>query len=486
MSPLWFPKIGVFYKISLVILFFTAITYFLSTTFEDNQYGEQAMLQDYQDVTLYQMMANSWVNNVDGSQKFYGLDTLAIISDLEIMHLSGYAGIYNDINKNNLFDIDIDTLVRAWGYKQDVKSFDNLNYISYGHKDFIIDTLNLDIVSEMPYASYGVYGSNEVPAYFLEFPISDNKIVAYWLIMDYELPTDIYWPSVILPIAIVLILGIVFWIISSFLYPIKLMVSHVSALKKGSLDKQLEISASDELGVLATSINQMTADINLLINQKDELLLDVSHELKTPLTRLKFILANMNIEDANKEQLNKEINALKDMISNMLLSDKLSTPYIEDLNQENIEINDIIQDTCAMFYKIEEKMVIKNKTVPQTVYVDKYRICLALKNLIDNALKYTDSQKLIKLIIFEDKRFMYLEVQDFGKGIHAEQIKEIIKPLYRGRAAKEKNKSGFGLGLAIAKKIIEAHGGKLNIQSIIGEGSNFTLLIPKEGNEKHK
>ena len=85
--------------------------------------------------------------------------------------------------------------------------------------------------------------------------------------MDYPLPADTDWPITILIIAIIIILSLVFWIISSFLYPIQLMVSHVSTLKKGALDKKLEVSASDELGVLATSINQMTADINLLINQ---------------------------------------------------------------------------------------------------------------------------------------------------------------------------------------------------------------------------
>ena len=70
-------------------------------------------------------------------------------------------------------------------------------------------------------------------------------------------------------------------------------------------------------------------------------------------------------------------------------------------------------------------------------------------------------------------------VKDFGKGIHKEQIKEIIKPLYRGRQAKEKSRGGFGLGLAIAKKIIEAHNGNLKIESKLNEGSEFTLIIPK-------
>jgi signal transduction histidine kinase len=71
-------------------------------------------------------------------------------------------------------------------------------------------------------------------------------------------------------------------------------------------------------------------------------------------------------------------------------------------------------------------------------------------------------------------------VKDFGKGISKEQVNEITKPLYRGRAAKEKNKTGFGLGLAITKKIVEAHNGQLLIQSKINEGSTFIIKLPKK------
>ena len=424
------------------------------------------------------MMAENWGHDLEQPEN--------IITDLNRMELSAYAGIYQDINQNGTVDFLIDSLTQLWAYRQDTTSFDYLNYWSAGDKDFIVDSLQLEPLVKTPYISYGLYGENEIPAHFLEFPIKNNQIIAYWLIADYPLPVDRDWPAIILPISIIIILSLVFWIISSFLYPIKFMQQHVRDLKKGSLNKKIDVTSTDELGELASTINQMTADINLLINQKDDLLLDVSHELKTPLTRLKFILANMPIEEQYKTQLNKEINMLKDMISNMLLSDKLSTPYIEDLEKSWVEIEQLIKETCDMFYKIEEKMVIKNllKT-SKKIKIDKYRVSLAIKNLIDNALKYTDQEKgMIELIITEDQNSIYFTIKDFGVGMHKEQIKKIIKPLYRGRTAKEKSKSGFGLGLAITKKIVEAHAGQLKIISVINKGSEFTLSLPKEVDEK--
>ena len=89
-----------------------------------------------------------------------------------------------------------------------------------------------------------------------------------------------------------------------------------------------------------------------------------------------------------------------------------------------------------------------------------------------------------ELIITEDQNSIYFTIKDFGIGMHKEQIKKIIKPLYRGRTAKEKSKSGFGLGLAITKKIVEAHAGQLKIRSVINKGSEFTLSLPKEVDEK--
>ena len=264
-----------------------------------------------------------------------------------------------------------------------------------------------------------------------------------------------------------------------FLYPIKLIRQHVINLKKGNLHSTIPISSSDELGQLSRSINKMTKDIDVLVSQKQNLLIDVSHELITPLTRLKFLLANMEITRDNKDSINKEIDYLQDMISNMLLSDKLSTPYVEDLEKTFITVQHLIDDACGMFYEIEKKLIIKTSIPKLTVNVDKYKFSLAIKNIIDNAIKYGSKEKLNELSVELDGNNIKIIVEDFGNGIDKNKLKKVMQPLYRGRAAKEKSSSGFGLGLAITKKIVEAHGGTLVVDSLITFGTKFIISIPK-------
>ena len=129
-----------------------------------------------------------------------------------------------------------------------------------------------------------------------------------------------------------------FLIIRSFLHPITLIRRHVVNLKKDNLGSTIPVKGSDELAHLARSINKMTKDIDILVSQKQNLLIDVSHELKTPLTRLKFLLANMNISSVDKDSINKEINYLQDMISNMLLSDKTFPVLNKIINMQHINI----------------------------------------------------------------------------------------------------------------------------------------------------
>jgi len=280
------------------------------------------------------------------------------------------------------------------------------------------------------------------------------------------------------PIAILLLLSVLFWIIRSFLYPIKLIRRHVINLKKGNLGSSIPITGKDELAQLARSINKMTKDIDILVSQKQNLLIDVSHELKTPLTRLKFLLANTDITKKDKDSINKEINFLQDMISNMLLSDKLSTPYIEDLELEAIELKSLIEDACGMFYEIEKRLKVLPDMPSLTINVDRYKLSLAIKNLIDNSIKYGGDKRLIELSVQQVNNLLFIQVEDFGEGIDKSKIQKITKPLYRGRLAKEKSKGGFGLGLAITKKIVEAHNGELIINSEINKGTKFIVSLP--------
>ena len=458
-----------------MILVFAGITYFLSNTLSDSQYSAQDMLMEYQNFVLYQMMVEDWNQTLDQKQK--------IINDLQRMNLSAYIGIYADINKNQELDLGIDTLLNSWSYHQNKSTFDVLEYDSIGDNLVLGDSLGLGQNNPQTYASYGFFGPTQLPATFVEFPSFTNseEIVGYWLITDYPLPPDISWPEIVLIGALIAILTFTFLIIRTFLSPIQTMIRHVQQLKRGTLNERIPITSNDELGELSYTINKMTEDINVLVSQKQNLLIDVSHELKTPLTRLKFIVANMSLTKEDKQSLDREINFLKDMISNMLLSDKLSTPYIEDLEKEEIKLGDLIKSAYDMFYQLEQKLKLYDYDETITLVVDPYKMSLAIKNLIDNALKYGGSNQLIELSINNSDKELEIAVTDFGAGIAKEQVDEITKPLYRGRAAEGKNKTGFGLGLAITKKIVEAHNGKLIIQSKINEGSTFVISLPKKG-----
>ena len=459
----------------------TAITYVLSVRLDAIQYNPQDSMYDYQNLILREMMAEKWNISIDQDNHRLILNDSLIRKDLNKMHLKACVRLYydkdNDYTVNGDLDFNTDVLKDAWSHNLSVENFDHNQYFSRGGTRYLSqDVLYLENADPL-WITYGEYGEENTPATFIEIPISNSHhVIACWFIMDYPLPADIDWPTIILPFAILTILSALFWIISSFLYPIKLMQKHVRNLKRGNLKAKIQVSGNDELKELADTINKMTTDIDLLVNQKQNLLIDVSHELKTPLTRMKFLLANMDISQENKNSINAEINSLQAMISNMLLSDKLSTPYIEDLNKENVLSQVLIKSTCDMFYELEKKVKIINKIPDQFLYVDQYKLSLAIKNLIDNALKYGQSDKLIQLEVRERKNNVEISVTDYGPGIHKEQIKKITKPLYRSGDAK--TKSGFGLGLAITKKIIEAHQGKLKIESSMGVNTTFTILVP--------
>ena len=450
----------------------------MSNTFTGIQYIPQDAMYDYQNLLFYQKQVKSW-DLYQLHNDSVRINDKIIKDDLKNLHLMLHSKLFFDVNNDGEIDFNQDSLVYEWNSgESDI--FNLNNYISHGDAFFIADSvLNIN-TDHLLYTSYGEYGQNFLPATYVEIPIQNKYIGAFWFILDYPLPYDIYWPEIILAVSIILILFSTALIIRGFLQPIKDIKTHVRGLKKGNLSSTIKVRSNDELGQLATTINRMTLEINRLVNQKHNLLIDVSHELKTPLTRLKFIIANMEISSENKVQLNKEVNFLQDLISNMLFTDKLSTPYIEDLELGNILVSDLVQNACDMFYQIDKKLVIKNNVKrPVFVNVDRYKMSLAIKNLIDNSIKYGASDKRTEMTVSLDSQFVCIEVKDFGAGITKEQIKKITKPLYRGGMAKDKNRSGFGLGLAITKKIVEAHKGQLIITSKINHGSQFVITIPR-------
>ena len=153
----------------------------------------------------------------------------------------------------------------------------------------------------------------------------------------------------------------------------------------------------------------------------------------------------------------------------------MSAPY-SNLKNENVSVSRLISSALELTF-VENVEIIKDDSVDEFINVDSVKMSIAIKNLIENAYKYADSDEKIRVYIGNTNKHTTVLVKDRGPGIPENLIKNITKAFVRG---KNETESGFGLGLSICYKVISAHGGKLEIQNNPRGGASFTLCIPKK------
>ena len=283
---------------------------------------------------------------------------------------------------------------------------------------------------------------------------------------------SVFWGA----IAIILFIIIMYYYIWKRLRPIKLIKKRIDSLKRGDLDSKIQILGSDELAELTITFNKLTSEIKNLIEQKHRVLLDVSHELKTPLTRMRLMVEMMPDKGPTKE-LKEEIGFLNELISNLLLSDRLDLPYSK-LDIKKISCIDLINRSVLTFndYQKNKIKIIENER-EFFINVDITKMIVVIRNLVQNSFKYADTERGVSIILDNDKEGALIKIRDYGSGISKEESDKIFEPFYRSRGTKKI--SGIGLGLSIAKKIITSHHGNIKLNFDVSSGTEFNLYLPK-------
>jgi len=305
----------------------------------------------------------------------------------------------------------------------------------------------------------------------LPVTVVDNGNYLFYLVIDYIPPSELYNLVLAFILAIIFIIGL-YLFIRRYLKPVQLMKNRIMALEAGDLKSKIDIIGEDELADLSHSMNQLIEDIKTLLENKHQLLLEVSHELRSPLARMQLLL-EMIPEHKNLKKLKEEVVFLEGMIGNLLLSDRLSLPYSK-LDLKIFSTDEIVQRVLDMLPTNREKIKVKNSIPEVKVFIDETKFSLALRNLLDNAFKYSARNMGIELIVLRNIDVEF-QVKDTGIGISEGDIKKITQPFFQ--ADQSVSTKGFGLGLTICKKIIESHKGRLTIESIHGKGSVFTLHL---------
>jgi signal transduction histidine kinase len=222
---------------------------------------------------------------------------------------------------------------------------------------------------------------------------------------------------------------------------------------------------------------------------KSEFVSSVSHELKTPLALIRMFgetLASGLVSDESKRQefyhiITKESERLTHLINNVLDFSRMESGN-KQYHFEEEDIVQVVRSTLEAYrFHIRDlgfEMVTQLPDNPIVMMIDKDAISQALLNLLNNAAKYSEEQKYIRVSVTKDADCILISVEDRGVGIPQDEIGKIFEKFYRASTARTKETTGSGLGLTLVKHIVEAHGGSAEVSSTIGSGSTFVLRLP--------
>jgi len=274
-------------------------------------------------------------------------------------------------------------------------------------------------------------------------------------------------------------LFLVYLILRWQLKPIRALHSGITELSKGDLDVQIETNRRDELGQLVHAVNDMAGNIKERIHARDQLLLDVSHELRSPLTRTKVALEFLEDETV-KKNIAGDIGEMETMITEILETERLKSPH-GGIQLQQINLSLIIQDVISEFSDRKPGIKMLNLYDSIDLNADANRIRILLRNIIDNALKYTKPDGYpVEISIREKTDELIIEVQDFGLGIPENEIPYVFEPFYRVDKSRSKETGGYGLGMDMSRQIMKAHGGTIDIASKFEVGTTVYLKFRKK------
>jgi signal transduction histidine kinase len=288
----------------------------------------------------------------------------------------------------------------------------------------------------------------------------------------------------LLAVAIALILAFV--LSRRVLAPVKALTSATREFGKGNFSRRVETKDEGEMGELARSFNTMADDLERNERLRRNMVADIAHELRTPLSNLRGYLEAasdglVKLDETTIHSLSEETASLSRLVNDL---QELSLVDAGELKLifEPADIDRLISETVTM---LQAKTAAKNINISTSlsaglpeINIDSHRIKQVLYNLLDNAVTHTGADGRITVTAWQEGDYLNISVSDTGEGIPMEDLPMIFERFYRVDKSRTRATGGTGLGLTIAKRLVEAHGGSIAVRSALGQGTTFTFSLP--------
>ena len=271
--------------------------------------------------------------------------------------------------------------------------------------------------------------------------------------------------------------------------PLHKITEAATQYASGNLEYEIPVTTEDEMGYLSASLNYMSSQLRDMEDYQKKFVANVSHDFRSPLTSIKGYVEAMADGTIPPELHEKylgiilfETERLTDLTQDLLTLNEFDTNHLL-LNREVFDIHEMIKHVAASFEgictqkKISIELVLAGKTL--NVNADRRKIQQVLYNLLDNAIKFSDTNSIITIETTARGEKVYTSVKDNGIGIPRSAIGKIWERFYKSDLSRGKDKKGTGLGLAIVKEAVQAHGENITVVSTEGVGTEFTFSLPK-------
>lgn len=292
------------------------------------------------------------------------------------------------------------------------------------------------------------------------------------------------------PVVVVfLILVTIFSLYSRYGRPLRQILSAIDSVSEGNLSVRVPEDDSPQFGELIKRFNKMVGDLERAEQQRRNLTADIAHELRTPLHIIQGNLEGLvdGVYQPTPEHINNTLDETR--LLTRLVNDLQTLSLAETgqlpLHATRFLLADLIHDIASSFSSqassLDVKLQIRMSNPDQELTADYDRLNQVLSNLISNALRHTPRGGTISIATesgSSEKRSVRILVQDTGSGIPPEDLPFVFDRFWRGDKSRSE-RTHSGLGLAITKQLVHAHGGEISVQSVVGMGSTFVIELPK-------